>query len=96
MNKMLSKMLNKIQFTFGSINFLKSGRKKYKIPLADPSSVQALISKMKIITYGNNAKKYENLPELLTPRTITIKIQIHANKSHNVSSKSGVPIPSSI
>ena len=42
------------------------------------------------------AKKYENFPELLTPRTITKNMQTQARSSHNANFQSGKPIPSEI
>lgn len=61
------------------------------IPFIAPSSVIARKSNAIIITYGNSAKKYEHLPELLTPREMIKNTQIHAPSRHNVNRKLGIP-----
>lgn len=52
------------KLTFGSRIFSHRGVKKKRIPSQAPSRVTARTNKIPITTYGNNAKKYDALPEL--------------------------------
>lgn len=81
----------KLEITLGLISSCHCGVKKKIIPFVAPSSVTARMSNAIIMTYGNSAKKYEHLPELLTPREIIKNTQIHAPSRHNVNRKLGVP-----
>lgn len=63
------------------------------IPFNEPSSVTARINSAIMITYGNIARKYEALPELLTPLTIIKKTIIQAANRHIDNEKLGYPMP---
>lgn len=81
-----------MKFTLGLVSSCHCGVRKNIIPFVAPSSVTARISNAIIITYGKSAKKYEALPELLTPREMIKNTQIHAPSKHNVNRKLGKPL----
>lgn len=56
-----------------------------------PSNVTARMSKANIITYGNNARKYDAFPELFTPREMMANTMIHAPNKQRVKRQLGVP-----
>lgn len=64
--------------TLGSKIALHLGLMKKRIPFQAPGNVNARINKMKMMTYGNKAKKYDALPELRIPLIRTPAMKIHA------------------
>lgn len=76
-------------FTLGFESSCHCGVKKKRIPLDAPSSVTDRISNAIIMTYGNMARKYEHLPELLTPRDMIKNVMIHEPNRHNVNCQLG-------
>lgn len=64
--------------TLGFVSSCHCGVRKKRIPFDAPSSVTARMSNANMITYGNNARKYEHFPELLTPREMIKNTIVHA------------------
>lgn len=82
----------RISFTLGFESSCHCGVRKKRMPFDAPSSVTARINSAIMTTYGNNARKYEHLPELLTPREMIKNTITHAPSKHNVKRQLGKPI----
>lgn len=64
------------------------------MPFDAPSRVTERIRSASMMTYGNKARKYEHLPELLTPRDMIKNTITHAPSKHRAKRQLGSPTPS--